>query len=150
MSWTLVNGDVEAGWPVGLTEDANTIGFILGRNVFTVTQRNPVMVGGTVGTPEENGTGWGVGDVVVVRPQVCLLISRPGAQAKGVLNQTGAVEATHGAATVDIGHAVVRNSQGFRYGTTGVGCRGCGRRRVSRGMSVAGILNGRACRPVRG
>lgn len=38
------------------------------------------MVRGRFRTPEEDGASWGVGDVVVVRAKLCLLVSGAGAE----------------------------------------------------------------------
>ncbi len=54
-------------------------------------------------TPEEDGTGWSISDIVVVRAQLGLLVSGAGAEAQGVLNQPGTVEARGGIAAVNVG-----------------------------------------------
>lgn len=53
-------------------------------------------------SPEEDGAGRSIGDVVVVRAKLCLLVGGAGAEAQGVLNQAGAVEARSGIAAVNV------------------------------------------------
>lgn len=89
----LVDHDVVAGWPIDLTEDADTIVLILGGNVLAVPERNSVVVRGAVGSPEEDGTSRRVGHVIVVGSQGRLLGGGSGTQTEGVLDQAGAVEA---------------------------------------------------------
>ena len=157
LSLKLVDDDVVTCRPVSLTEDADTIGFILGGNVLAIPQRDTVMVRGTVGSPEEDGAGRGVGHVIVVGTQVGLLVSRPGTQAKGVLHQSGAVKATEGAAPVNVRDTAIGNGESLGDGTVRAGGWRAGRGRSCRvrrgrltgrvGVLVAGILgSGRASR----
>lgn len=86
------------------------------------------MVRRAVGTPEEDSASGGVDHVIVVGAQIGLLVSRPGAQAKGVLNQAGAVKATERTATVNVRNATVRNRKGLSDGAVGTRGRCVGRR----------------------
>jgi len=73
------------------------------------------VVRGRLRTPEENGAGWSIGDIVVVRAQLCLLVGGAGAEAQGVLNQSGAVEARGGIAAVNVGCSAIGDGQSSRY-----------------------------------